>query len=286
MPMKFPKTINKIDRLFKFIFIDFARAPAFYSVALLLTLCVFSSGVIGQDVKADVPKDEAPKELTVMLNEKNQIRVRLSRRLTSGRIRIGDYVPLTVAENILVPSPFEPGKMIVAIAKDTPLFGIVVERKNRISFFRTGKFGIALQSVKAVDGTDIPVYINRPNQNLEKDKDNVADGKVVCKNKIIKQTDKATIQIPTVPCVRGRTYSGTLTGALPSAMAAAITTAALVLIKDRTAKTAAAVTLAGQIASQPGLSTVLNGVDAEMDEGEIYEAVVTNPTTVKVSKPK
>ena len=197
---------------------------------------------------------------TISLPVGMRIKVQISRAVISGRVRIGDYIPFKIIETVKVP-----GGDQVVIKEDTLAIGRVVDRKHKFTIFKKGMVGIAIDSIKADNGTIIPVAIARPNPDK------------ICKDKITK--DKLNPNNPqgVVPCVRVRVYEGSFTNILPSAIAAATATAALVLIKDRTAKAAAAVTLAGQVASQPGLSIALNGADAEIDNGEIFDLVVLPP---------
>lgn len=257
--------------------IDFASKNSLVAVCLLavfLPVCVSAQTTKPIDLPANT-----------------MIRLKLDRKLSSGSVRIGDRIPFVVAEDVLHmegeganrrPVLNEKGEPIIAIKADTPVFGRVVDRKHRISIFRSGKFGVALDSVRAVDGTEIPVFIKRPGLEGEKKE------KSECKDRISRKEGnrKNTTANKMVPCVKGRTYSGTLTSALPSAIVAALTTTALVLLEDKTAKSAAAVTLAGQVASQDGLSTILNGVDSEMEEGEIFEAYNTDPAVIRLALPE
>jgi hypothetical protein len=189
-----------------------------------------------------------------------RIKIQITRSVISGRVRIGDYIPFKVFEEVRMPGFTQP-----VIAKDTVVIGRVVDRKHKFMVFKKGMVGIAIDSIRATDGTTVSVYVTRPNSDL------------ICNDKISRNKRNPENEKGVVQCIRGRVYAGTFISSLPSAVVSAGATTALVLIKDSTAKAAAAVTLASQVASQPGLNLLLNGADAEIDNGEIFDAVVKQP---------
>jgi hypothetical protein len=221
---------------------------------LLLPLVFGISNVAAQIPTVSIPVD-------------TEVKVKLARKLISGRVRIGDLVPFTVVEDVLVSDAN--GNLTIAIKGNTSATGSVIDRKHRVAIFRSGKFAVKLEKIRAADGTDVDVFIKRP------------QGVETCKDRITTKAMNPANPSGKVECVKGRTYSGSITSSLPGAIVAALTAGALVIIKDSTAKAAAAVTLAQQIGTQSGLSTILNGVDAEMDDGEILIAVVKRAAPVK-----
>lgn len=86
--------------------------------------------------------------------------------------------------------------------------------------------------------------------------------------------DKTSLERGYVPCVEGRVYSGTFTSSLPSAFLAVIAGTVLTRIKDDATQAVVGATAVNQLATQSGFSTILNGADAEMDDGEIFDARV------------
>lgn len=196
--------------------------------------------------------------------------------LSSGTLRVGDYVKFVVVENVFALD--ENGDRRVVIAKDAVAFGKVIERHHKFTIFKKGAFRVKLESLRAVDGQEIKyLRIIRPNNYPPCPKESV---------RTYPETPTSNPQRTEPNCISGRVYSGTFFANLPSAIITAGATAALVLVNDPTAKAAAAITLVQQISSEPGLGKLVNGADAVITKDEYFDAYLTEPVTIKVPPPK
>jgi hypothetical protein len=265
---------------------------------MLIVIC--SIGAAGQD-----PKDQqTPKAATptgtklITLPVDTIIRVKAAQKVASSRVKVGDYVQFEVAENVIEKTGVAEPQIL--IAKGTPVFGRVVQHKNRVLVFRAGVVAVTIDNITAVDGTPIKVLIARHQVTLAGLGTNEAAGlreilesekrelnaQLKPNPKFCRDLIRTNTQNPRndklVTCIKGRVYISNFTSSLPSAVVAALTTTGLVLVKDSTAEAAAAVTLAGQFASNSGFSNILNGSYAEIDLGEIFDAVPDQPYTIVV----
>lgn len=262
-------------------------SPNIYRIgaALILILITCCLNARGQEVADFAKREPAFGTRFTTLPADTIIRVKASQHITSARVKIGDYVQFEVAEDVIekpgVPEP------VVLIRKGTPVFGHVVDHKNRILVFRPGTVAVTIDSVRAVDGSEIKVLIARHQVTLavgagRRDADQALALRNTLQAAFADPLDRkwSPNRISTketldgrVTCIKGRAYISNFTATLPSAIVAALATTGLVIVKDSTAKAAAAVTLAGQFASQSGLSSIINGSYAEIDAGEIFDAV-------------
>jgi hypothetical protein len=196
------------------------------------------------------------------------------RDVSSGTAKEGDYVEFKVLENVSVQRVVtKDGKQQLAttplIAKDTVVLGVVTKSHHRRFPFRNGSLYVEVRYVKGVDGTPIPVLISRPlpqpakNKGVVKmatfDADNIRQmaGE---ENSRIKGRKNATVA-PLVPAVAiaGATY-----------------------FKDKTARNVAVLTLF----SQAGVGELLNGTDAKITAGEIFDVVVDASKNIAIRVPK
>jgi hypothetical protein len=115
----------------------------FYLVVLFIPLCASAQTPNPADTGSQVIKN-------VTLNTDVAIKVRPAENLSSGTIRVGDYVKFVVVEDVLAPD--EKGVPQVVIAKDTIAFGKVIERHKKFTFLKKGAFSIRVESLRAVDG--------------------------------------------------------------------------------------------------------------------------------------
>jgi hypothetical protein len=219
---------------------------------------------------------EPPKE--AFLDTDVAIKLRAATELSSATLRVGDYVEFIVVEDVLAPD--KNGDPQVVIAKDTIAFGKVIERHHKFTILKKGAFRVRLESLRAVDRQEITnVRIIRPNNYPACPKESLRTDP-----KASKQKDNPSPPQPN--CIGARVYSGTFRANLPSAIITAGSTAALVLANNPTAKAAAAITLVQQISTQPGLGTLLNGVDAVISPNEYFDAYLQKAVVIKVPPPK
>ena len=231
----------------------------------------------------------SPKVVSIDPDRLSPFKLKPTRNLTSGRVRIGDYVQFQLIEDVKY--PYDGGwDRDTIISKDTPVYGQVVDRRHRFTGFKKGRFSIGKLWTTTVDGQRVDLDITRPEMPPEQ-----------CVNKIPEKTRDAlrkaakdhaepkgakleTQSAPRVNCINGRVYAATLISSLPSALLAVATATALVRVKDDNATDAViAVTLADKIASQSGLSNLINGVDAEIEKDEIFDStILTWPLVIKI----
>ncbi len=221
------------------------------------------------------------------------IRVKIVGPITSAKIKIGDYVQFKVADDILIPVGGSNDQVV--IKKDTIGYGRVVEHKNRRLIFKPGRVGVTLEEIAAADGTPLKVWIARhqntlappaiaalqsmPSESLSESQREPR--RVFCLNYILKNQPPSGF----VPCIQGRAYVSAFTATLPSSIVAAIASTLVGIRKDPTAKAYAEISLANNLASQSGLSAVLNGAYSEFGDGELFDARTTQDTWVKVKIP-
>ena len=101
----------------------------------------------------------------------------------------------------------------------------------------------------------------------------------------IAELRKEVQQVKPVPCVQGRVYATSFISGLPSAVLAVATATALAWVKDDATSAVIGVTLADKIVTQSGLSNIINGVDAEMEKDEIFDATLSDEIRVTFPPP-
>jgi hypothetical protein len=194
-------------------------------------------------------------------------KIKPTRDLTSGRIRIGDYVQFDLIEDLKL-SPDGGGDREIIIAKGTPIFGQVIDRHERFTILKKGGFGIGRLWTTTVDGSRVDLDVKRPELALKKKSKDEMDG--LCVDKTLEEDQRYAL----APCIRGRVYAGTFISNLPGALLAVATATTLTRVKDKATHAVVGLTLADKVVSQPGLSNIINGADAEMAGGEIFDAEV------------
>lgn len=232
----------------------------------------------------------------VRLPKDTKIRVKIVSNVSSAKAKIGDYVQFKVADDVVL--PFEGDDFQILVKKDTVAYGRVVEQRNRLLIFRTGKVGVTLEEILTTDGTVVPVSIARhqnmlapydiaslefmAGQHLRESEREMEQ--IKCKNLIAKRVQSPDKKKQNVPCIQGRAYLSNLTASLPSAMFAAITGTLLGVEKDKTARDYVAFSLANNLAS--GLSTILNGSYSEFFADEVFDVTTTAEQWIKIKFPK
>jgi hypothetical protein len=241
---------------------------------------------------------QVTKTVTIETDKLAPFKFKLTRNLTSGRVRVGDYVQFELIEDVKYPHNGGLDRDTI-IVKGTPIYGQVVDRRHRFTAIKKGRFSIGNLWTTTVDGQRVDLDIARPGMPSE-----------LCENKIPEKTreaerkaakyqaeqkaerkDERQVEQNTalVPCVNGRVYAGSFISNVPSALLAVATATTLVRVKDDNATNAViAVTLADKVASQSGFSNIINGVDAEMEKDEIFDStiLITQPLVIKVPPPK
>jgi hypothetical protein len=235
-------------------------------------------------VRPSSDPDEALVRCTIERGD--SFKVKASSKISSSTAREGDFVGFVVAQDVR--SSIDPNYALyqrgrIIIAKDSLAFGIVLERKHRHFPFVNGKLNISLGAVTASDGTVIPVYIDRfkcPRclQCL------IKEGKscdAVCSFSPYKSDKRSTICNTDVApqYVSGRADRNVA----PVIQALALTALAFVGKRDDpSVRTIALFTLASQV----GIAELLNGTDAEIQAGDVFEAYVTARTDVIITAKK
>lgn len=211
---------------------------------------------------------QAPKTVTLKPDQPAvTFKIKPTRDLTSGRIRIGDYVQFDLIEDLKL-SPDGGGDRETIIAKGTPIFGQVIDRHERFTILKKGGFGIGRLWTTTVDGSHIDLDVTRPELALNKKSKDEMSG--LCVDKTLEEDQRFAL----APCIKGRVYAGTFISNLPGALLAVATATTLTRVKDKATHAVVGVTLADKVVSQPGLSNIINGADAEMASGEIFDAEV------------
>lgn len=189
--------------------------------------------------------------LTKELCAGDVIKVKVSRKLTSGNLREGDNVEFVVANDV-VKWVGEVGKKepLVLIQKGASAFGKVTKRKGRFFLWLNGgaKLTIQLDEVMTVDGLPI---------------------------------SSSFLDSEECSCIKGRITVGNVS----TSVFAGLAVAALVLVKDPTAKVVAGLTLLKEISSIQSINELANGSDAQIDEGMIYEAVINQDQEIEYKRP-
>lgn len=241
---------------------------------------------------------QATKKITVKTDPVVRFRLKLTRDLTSGRVRVGDYVQFALIEDVKYPSDGGLDRDTI-ILKDTPVYGQVLDRQHRFTALKKGRFGIGKLSTVAIDGQRVDLHITRPEMPPELCVNKIPEKTLEAERKSKERHAKQEVEYKwkgqpvsqgqqnpkAEPCVNGRVYAGTFVSNLPSALLAVATATTLVRVKDNARDAVVAVTLADKIASQSGLSNIINGVDAEMGKDEIFEATINHDKPLEITVP-
>ena len=241
------------------------------------------------------PCAAAQEQETVRLRRPVGLKLRLKRNLNSGRVRIGDYVEFEVVADVReTPDGGAEEKKI--IEKGTPAFGQVLDRHNRFTILKRGAFSVGKVWTTAVDGKPVQLDIRRPTYEMDvwrdkesnegRPKDRWSNHEEVKNNFCVDKTRKENRE-KLEPCVKGRVYAGSFIANLPSAVLAVATATTLARVKDAATSAVVGVTLADKLVSQAGISNIINGVDAEMEAGEVFDAatVPNKDRVIKLDKP-
>lgn len=235
---------------------------------------------------------QTPKMLEIKPNKVGRFKLKLTRDLTSGRVRVGDYVQFELIEDVKY--PYDGGlARDTIIVKGTPVFGKVVDRRHRFTAIKKGRFSVGELSTTTVDGREVKLVITRPDMPVERCVNKIPEKRREAERKAARYSVAQNVDgneerqdarkeahheeqnAGPVPCVNGRVYAGSLISNLPSALLAVATATLLARVKDNATDAVVAVTLADKLASQSGLSNIINGVDAEMGKDEIFEATIS-----------
>ena len=223
---------------------------------------------------------QCAKQVTLNPGTTVSFRLKPKRDLNSARLRIGDYVEFELLEDLKWPPDCGDEKQPI-VTKSTPVIGQVLDRHHRFTIFKKASFGVGRLKTTTVDGEAIELTFERPRLKREgKRFDEKPEGKYC----IDKTVDREHRGAP-VPCVKGRVYRAKFVSSLPSAVLSVAAATTLVRVKDNAEGAVVAVTLIDKIASQQGLSDILNGVDAEMSGGEIFDANLVVDVTRVIKLP-
>jgi len=204
----------------------------------------------------------------VTLAAQTKIKVKVAKTLTSGIVRNGDFVELDTLEDVFGFSDKLPNVPRVVIPKGSIVYGRVADRELRIGPLRHGKFHVYIDDqygLRTIDGQFAQLSISRP-----QDVNTERNAKNKCKTRDNKD------------CIAGRVYTTTLVGSIPSAVIAAVSAAVLAKAASNSAKIAGGITLISQVGTQQGLSTIVNGTDQEIDNGDVFEVTVQKPMSITV----
>jgi len=232
---------------------------------------------------------QVPKTLDIDPSRLGPFKLKPTRNLISGRVRVGDYVQFELIEDVKY--PFDGGlDRDTIIVKGTPIYGQVVDRRHRFTALKKGRFSIGKLWTTTVDGQRVELDITRPEMPSEEcinkipEKTREAERKAMKgqsnQRALFKEERPAEQNAQLVTCINGRVYAGTFLSSLPSALLGVATATTLARVKDDATDAVLAVTLADKIASQSGLSNIINGVDAEIEKDEIFESKILNPPLV------
>lgn len=239
-------------------------------------------------------------EVIIRPEELGAIKLKLTRSLNSGKIRVGDYVQFQLVEDVM----YTPRGSVTSqklISKDSPVWGQVVDRRHRFTGLKKGRFGIG-KLWTMVHGKKVYFNIMRPDMPSDLCEDKIpkktleAEIKAARQNQeqagelaaVLEARSKARIdalreevrQAKLVPCVQGRVYATGFIAGLPSALLAVATATTLARIKDGATSAVVGATLADKLVTQSGLSNIINGVDAEMEKDEIFDIVLNDQIEV------
>ena len=187
-------------------------------------------------------------------------KVKLVGKTSSSSAKPGDYVEMKVGEDVGVNVSVDKGppQFVVIIKKDAPIFGEVVKTRHRMFPFQGGLLEITADHVDAVDGTSVPIYIAERIQR-----------------------DKHTGDLPAFPAINKQYIKGRKNPSVAPIVTAGAT-AALAATKTDSTSTIVAFTLL----SQQGVGDLLNGTDAELADGMVFDARITHGTPVNVTAPE
>jgi hypothetical protein len=201
---------------------------------------------------------DCDKKCLLDLHKDTVIKVKVSKKVSSGFSRKGDYVEFTVADDV---TAYVEGlhKSVTLISKDTRAFGRVVDQRGRIFLLGLAKLRVALEEIKAVNGEPIRVEIDTRYHDKPKkyEMEVKEDGKQTGKIKFVAGRKSR----PSIP-----------TSLLASAVAASVAFA------NGNGDEAAALLLASSLMqaalNNAGVSEIVNGSDVQLDDGLIIDVRV------------
>jgi len=113
---------------------------------------------------ATAPAVETPKPIStasaeqgsreLVLRDGTEVKLKLTKPISSADARVGDRVELEASEDIVVDG-------VVLIKKGAPAVGQVTEAQSRKSFGRRGKLNFTIDYVKTVDGQNVRLRSTR-----------------------------------------------------------------------------------------------------------------------------
>jgi hypothetical protein len=237
---------------------------------------------------------------TIQPDELGFFKLKLTRSLNSGKIRVGDYVQFQLVEDVMYTPRGRTSEKF--INKETPVWGLVVDREHRFTALKKGKFGIGKLWTRTTYGQQIYLDIMRPELPSDLCVNKIPQKALEAERKAAKRNKKSNVELKAqiqaqldarikaleeearlakpVPCVQGRVYAGTFISSLPSALLSVGTATILAGFKDDATNAVIGVTLADKIVTQSGLSNIINGVDAEMEKDEIFDARLSEEITL------
>lgn len=244
-------------------------------------------------------------EVTISPKDLGTIKLKLTRSLNSGKVRVGDYVQFQPVEDVMY-TPKGSATSRKLISKDSPVWGRVVDRGHRFTGLKKGRFGIG-KFWTMVHGEKVSFVVMRPDMASDWCEDKIPKKTLKAELKALRRyqehpgelqavlvaRSKARIEslreevrlAKRVPCVQGRVYATGFISGLPSALLAVATATTLAGIKDDATEAVIGVTLADKLVTQSGLSNIINGVDAEMEKDEIFDVVLSDQIEVKFPPP-
>ena len=210
-----------------------------------------------------------------------QFKLKPKRDLNSSKLRIGDYVEFELLDDLKWKPECGDEKQTI-ISKGTPVLGQVLDRHHRFTIFKKASFGVGKLKTNTIDGERIALEIRRPPREV-KEEDKRSDEKAEARG-CVDKTVARNARSKSEPCIKGRVYAAKFLSSLPSALLSVAAATTLVRVKDDAEAAVVGVTLVEKIASQTGLSDILNGVDAEMNAGEIFDANLVLGDSARVIK--
>jgi len=205
-------------------------------------------------------------------------KIKLEKTVSSATARESDYVQFTTLEPIYSTRAVKLGKNtstaedkcpFVLFDKGTSIFGVVTRRKHRRFPFRNGELEVQLDPLKNWDGNIIQVAIKRHEPPPRKDPP-----------KTCKEGDSRCLagrkNAPVAPVVPGIATAG-------SSVVAGVA-------DDKTTRIIA-VSGIFTLVGQGGIAELLNGTDAALEAGEVFDLIIAPgltviPTPKEPEKPK
>lgn len=209
-------------------------------------------------------------------------KVKASKTVSSKTTRQGDFVGFELAQDVRSSvdpiRPFQRGRIV--IQKASPAFGVVLERKHRHFPFVNGKLNVSLGAVTAIDGTLVPVYIDRF-KCPECLSCLFRHGKTCDAHCNFAQPISGKRSTVCNSDVERQYVSGRADRDVAPVIGAIAATALAFVDKGKDDPTLKAYLLF-TLVDQTGIPELLAGTDAEIREGEIFEAYVTSDTSIVI----